>query len=39
MRDRMLDTIDLPALLDEVRDRAAALTDRTRGRRIQSYTT
>lgn len=37
MRDRELLTIDLPALLAEVRDRAAAITDRSHGRRIQSY--
>lgn len=39
MRDRQLLTIDLPALLDEFRSRAVALTDRSHGRRIQAYTT
>jgi 5-methylthioadenosine/S-adenosylhomocysteine deaminase len=39
MRDRTLLTIDLPALLDEFRSRAVALTDRSHGRRIQDYTT
>jgi 5-methylthioadenosine/S-adenosylhomocysteine deaminase len=39
MRDRRLLTIDLPALLDEFRSRAVALTDRSHGRRIQDYTT
>lgn len=39
MRDRQLLTIDLPALLDEFRARAVALTDRSHGRRIQDYTT
>jgi 5-methylthioadenosine/S-adenosylhomocysteine deaminase len=39
MEDRRLLTIDLDALLAEVRERAAAITDRSHGRRIQSYTT
>lgn len=39
MRDRQLLTIDRTALLDELRARAATITDRSHGRRIQDYTT
>jgi 5-methylthioadenosine/S-adenosylhomocysteine deaminase len=39
MRDRQLLTIDRTALLDEVRRRAGAITDRSHGRRLQDYNT
>jgi 5-methylthioadenosine/S-adenosylhomocysteine deaminase len=39
MRDRRLLTVDVPAVLDELRPRLVALTDRSHGRRIQDYTT
>ncbi len=39
MRDRRLLTIDREAVLAEMRDRAATITDRSHGRRIQDYTT
>ncbi|MDO8389113.1 MAG: amidohydrolase [Actinomycetota bacterium] len=38
MRDRALLTIDRRALLDEFRQRAREITDRTHGRTIQDYT-
>ncbi|MEI7546446.1 MAG: amidohydrolase [Actinomycetota bacterium] len=38
MRDRQLLTIDRDALLDEFRQRAREITDRTHGRTIQGYT-
>jgi 5-methylthioadenosine/S-adenosylhomocysteine deaminase len=39
MRDRQLLTIDRAAVLAEMRSRAATMTDRSHGRRIQDYTT
>jgi 5-methylthioadenosine/S-adenosylhomocysteine deaminase len=39
MRDRQLLTIDRAAVLAEMRSRAATITDRSHGRRIQDYTT
>lgn len=39
MRDRELMTIDKQAVLDECRERAAALTDRSHGRTLQAYRT
>lgn len=39
MRDRRLLTVDVPAVLDELRPRPVALTDRSHGNRIQNYTT
>ena len=38
MRDRQLLTINSDALLDEFRQRAREITDRTHGRTIQDYT-
>jgi 5-methylthioadenosine/S-adenosylhomocysteine deaminase len=38
-RDRQLLTIDRAAVLAEMRSRAATITDRSHGRRIQDYTT
>jgi 5-methylthioadenosine/S-adenosylhomocysteine deaminase len=39
MRDRRLTTVDVAAVVEEIRPELAALTDRSHGRRIQDYRT